>query len=661
MKIPRDKTGAARPAGARCAIGAIAVLSILLGGVGSASAQAVRPFQLENIGGTVELGFLTDLQDRSRSDSSGSEFNRVELSQLLHLNTHGYVYHPRFMTFDTGLEFQGIESLSGQSDTRLLWGGNFRFNFLQNHRNSLSVYGTRIESESARQFSETYDVTNELYGVTFFQKWGWMPFELSYHHSAVQGGPDDQLDDKRDRVIFDGRYRISEQSAGSLGYDLSYDEIRGRDIRRQNLVANNVSSFGDMADKTLRTDLRLFEEKDGQRTRQANGRTELDWRHSDNLQTRYSFNGRWRDTDIQDTTSLNADFFLDHQLYDSLLTSLEIFGRLEDSSFRKRHELGGRIAENYLKQLGGWGRLNVLVSPHASIAYNRLDEDTAFVFDESHRLFGLQPVMLRQRDIIESSIVVTNDNGSIVYDEGPLGDYIVNQVGGGLETELVRTPISDIGDGELVLVDYEYELVGDNDTLSTGVNVYTSLLFLDHWTVFGRYENLDYHVLSGDKDQLRFNSYDRYVGGMGFNWPWFSANAEIENNDAKITPSWGYSGSASFFTYGVTRWSGRLNANYSYLNQGNGGATVKRSVVSGVASRRFFKRGILEAEGSWLRSRWSGQSSDSNDIDALRLKLKYSWWYGKVEVRLATGFAQILRPTEDRKVFELDLRVRRVF
>jgi hypothetical protein len=99
------------------------------------------------------------------------------------------------------------------------------------------------------------------------------------------------------------------------------------------------------------------------------------------------------------------------------------------------------------------------------VAHNRLDEDTAFVFDERHVMDGLQPVLLQQSDIVASSIVVTDENGSIVYDKGPLGDYIVNQIGGGLETVLVRTPVSNIVDGQLVLVDYEYELVENNNTL----------------------------------------------------------------------------------------------------------------------------------------------------------------------------------------------------
>jgi len=658
MKIARDKTGAAPPGGIHRALGAIAVLFILLGAAAPAAAQAIRLFQLEDIGGTVEVGFLSDLGNRSRSSSRGSDFDRIELSQILHLNADGYIYHPRFLTFDTGLKLEAIEGLADQGGNRLLWGGDFRFNFLEKHPNSLSIYGAMFDSEFARPFSETYEVTNEQYGASFFQKWGWIPFDLSYQHGSRSGGLENQLDDSWDKVLFAGRYQIGERSDGRLGYDLVFEDIQGRDIRRQNLVATNVSQIGDAANKTLRTNLRLLEEHGDRQIYNATGSTNFDWKHTDNLRTRYAFDVRWSEFETQTSTNLNSSFFLSHQLYDSLGTNFEIFARLEDASFRTRDEFGGRISENYIKQLGDWGRLNISVSPHASMVYNRLDEETAFVFEEAHDLAGTQFVVLRQPDIIKSSIVVTDENGSIVYGTG---DYTITQIGDGFETRLVRNTPSNIADGERVHVDYEYEVAGDNDTLTTGVGVHTSLSFLDHWMVFAHYDTVDFHVISGDEDDLRFNDFNRYVAGLGFNWPWFTAKAKFEENDASISPAWGYSGSVSFFTYGVESWNGRLNADYTYRNQDNSSQTVDRFSVSGVASKRFFKRGLLEAEGSWLWARWSGQSSEANDIDAVRLKLKYSRWYGKVEVKLETGFAQILRPTEDRRVYRIDLRVRRVF
>ncbi len=665
MTIPRDKTGAAPPGGKRCAIGVIAVLFLFLGGVGTAAAQAIRLFQLEDISGSIEASFLADRQDRSRSSSSGSEFDRMELSQLMHLNTYGYIYHPRFWTFHTGLKLEAIEGLAGQSGDRFFWGGNFRFNFLQEHRNSLSIYGTRLESEFARPFSATYKVTSEEYGATFYQKWGWMPFDLSYQHAVRSGGSGSQLDDSRDTMSFNGHYALGKRSDGKLEYDLAYEDVRGQKLRRQNLFASNESQLGDGSDKALYIDLRLFEERNGGFLRNAAGNAAFDWNLSDNLQAHYALAGRWSDSDAQNVSNLDASYLLTHKLYESLGSDFEIFARFEDASFRKREEFGGRISENYLKRLGDWGSLGISVSPHASVAYNRLDEETAsveipeaYILLDSVRLVLGQPGV--QPDIIVSTIRVTSPNCPTTPCRNLL-DYTVEQTGGGFETELRRSVSGGILNGDQVFVTYDFELPGDNDTLTTGVGVRTSLAFLDHWRVFANYDSLDYHVLSGDKGDLRFNSFDRYATGMEFNGQWFAAKARYEQNDASITPSWGYSGSASFFTYGTKSWSGRLGADYAFVNQGNSAQTVNQFSVSAAASKQFFKWGFLEVEGSWRRGRWSGQSSQANDIDTLDLRLRHSWWYGKVEMRLETGFAQILRPTEDRSVYNLNLRVRRVF
>ena len=158
------------------------------------------------------------------------------------------------------------------------------------------------------------------------------------------------------------------------------------------------------------------------------------------------------------------------------------------------------------------------------------------------------------------------------------------------------------------------------------------------------------------------NDFTRYLAGLEFNSSWFAAKAEFEENDAAFGPFRGFAGSASCFTGGTQTWNARLTADYAHRNHtDDDGNTVNRLSVAGGASRRLFRRGLLEAEGSWLRGRWSGQSGDANDIDAVHVKLKYSWWYGKVEVKLETGFAQILRSAEDRSVYKVDLRVRRVF
>ena len=150
MKIPRDKAGTAPPGGIHRALGAIAVLFVLLVAVSPAAAQPIRVLQIEGIDGFLEAGFFTSLETRDRAKSGKSEFNRVEMSQILDLDTYGYIYHPRFVKFSGGIQLEAIEGLAGQSDTRMLVGGNFRMDFLADHPNSLSAYFRAQESQVPR-------------------------------------------------------------------------------------------------------------------------------------------------------------------------------------------------------------------------------------------------------------------------------------------------------------------------------------------------------------------------------------------------------------------------------------------------------------------------------------------------------------------------------
>lgn len=663
MQNPCDKAGAALPGGVRRTIGAVVVLFVFLGSAMPATAQEVRLFQIEGIDGFFELGFLTNIDDRLRTNSSDSNFSRIELSQLLDLRTHGYFYHPRLLTFVGGLQLEGIEGLAGETSTRLLVGGDYRFDFFSRHRNSLSLFGRYKESNVTRPFAPSYDVTNSAYGATFFQKWGWVPFDLTYQHREESGGLRGNLDNSTDEVIFSGRYQFTEESIGDLDYQLNFDEIQGRDVRRQRVSANNRSYFGDGIDKRLFTNVRFYEEKDGLQLYDASGGTGFTWRHNDDLTTRYALDGRWNETDAQSSTHLSPNLALSHQLYNSLRSDFRLFGFVDGSSFRKRYQYGGSIAENYTKILGDWGRLNMSVAPRVAVTYDRPDAATGFVFREEHQMVGFDPVRLDQTDIIESSIVVT-DQAGIPYDPGPLGDYTVEQLGGGFETELRRVPGSDILDGEVVRVAYEYELpgFGDSDLLSVGVSAHTSLSLVEHLSVFGRYEQFNTHVLSGSDSDIRLNNYNRYSTGLEFNWPWFSAKAEFIDNDATFGRFRGYSGETSFFTYGTDTWHARLNAGYIYRDYlDDTGEDLSRVTMSASAGTRLFLRGLLEAEGSWMRGRWDGPSGDANDIDLMHVKLKYSWWYGKVEVKFETGFIQIIRPAEQSSGYLVDLRVRRVF
>jgi hypothetical protein len=667
MKSLRDQTGGAVPGAALRALAAFAALLALTSGTARAASNDVRLFNLTDFDGFAELGFFTALEDRSRTASEDSSFDRVEFSQLLNLNAGAYMYHPSFLTLHGGFQIELIEDVLDTDRNRILLGGDWRFNFLENHSESVSIFGRVMESESSRPFSETYEVMSQLYGVTFRERRGWVPFNLTYQYRSVASSEAGGFDDSAHEILFDGDYQLGERSRGGINYDLIFQDLSGNDVRRQDLSVNNISIFGDAGEKRWFTNFRFGEqitERDSSTNKRytVGGDTNFAWRHTENLWTEYRLSGRWNDVQSQSVTNLNPSFSLTHRLYESLRTQIEIFGRLRDGTTGSRQQFGGRISETYLKRLGEWGRLSIRAAPRISMTYDRPKGDTALAVDEPHQMARLPDPLPRllHPDVIESTIVVTNENcPGEICEEGE--DYEVIPAGGGF-VELALPVIERfLTEGDWVLVDYTYELGGRGDTLNTGVDTAVTLWILETVGLFGRYEMTDQKLVSGNERDFRLNEYNRAVAGLQLRGSWYSAHAEFEDYDATYAPFRGYTGSASVFTDSAALWRARLSAGYAFRDHTDTGETVGRLTVSGGVRKRLFRRGELEFDGRYRRVRWSGERSDADDVDTLFVNAGYTWWYGKIDVKLKAGMAQILREAEDKRVYRVDLRVRRSF
>jgi len=659
MKSIRDETGRVLR-GAVCRTLAALVVTFAVAGVArGGNDYDTELFHLRDVDGYVELGFFTDINDRSRESSRGSNLERIEFSEALDINIDAYVYHPRFLSLNGGINVETIQGMGNNGNNRVLVGGDWRLNFLREKPNSFAIFGKVTESEITRPFAETYDVMSQVYGGTFYRTSGWVPFTLTYQHYIQEGGLNDSLDEVEDTVDFFGQYELSKRSSGRIAYGISFEELFGKRSRRQNASLTNQSYFGDELEKRLTTNI-LFTEQNqmGQLYRTA-ANVDYDWRHTEDLSTRYTLDFRREDAESQTVNNLSPRFVIRHQLYDSLTSHLELFGSIQDATYSQRDEYGANLTENYIKKLGAWGTLGLTVAPRILMTSTRPEQDSALAINEVQVMSLGQPALLANFDVVASTIVVTNADESVIYQEGL--DYQVVSIGDGVQTQLVLTVPSQIADGEAVLVDYEYRLMGDSDILTPTLDLVGSIWLLDHLKLFGRYEIHEPKVLSGNEAELRINSFDRSVIGFEFDWPWMSATARYENYDATIGPFESVSGTISVFTYGAHPWQARARAGYGYQSYTGSDDSVSRATLGANASLRLFRRGMLEFEANWLHERWGGSSSESNDLDQIFVGTDLSWWYGQFEFRLETGMAQLLRRTEDRSVYQVDLRLRRWF
>ncbi|MFQ5479125.1 MAG: hypothetical protein ACE5E4_10960 [Candidatus Binatia bacterium] len=618
-----------------------------------ALAQQIAPFKVTGSGGFVELGTRLRSEDRKRTDTS---FNAEELKfeESVQLDLDGYVYHPRFLKFGVGGRFKTIQG-DDESGTLFLPGGDLRLTFLETHPYSLSLYADVAEREVERTFARTFELTSELYGVTLSGRRGRFPFQVSYDHRTRQGaGPGEDIDEVGEELSARVRYDMGGNSEGVLRYHLTDEDIQDQAIRRQELLVDNTTYLAGDKRKRFTGNVRFLEQSDLRDTQSLFAFGNIDWLHRDSFSTHYHLDFQSNEVGDQSVDTWNVTTSLRHQLYESLSTTAELLGHFEDASFGTTSRYRGRIRESYTKRLGSWGRLGINFSPYGELEQRRPVEGSALVTDEAHALHAESPVELNRRDIDVATIIVTDDQGSIVYVENE--DYLVTVRGP--VTEISRLATGRIADGETVLVDYSFLLAAEGDVLSVGTDVGMNLSFLDGVTLFWRLTYNDQSQISGDLD-TRLESLNRHTVGVKLSRTWLSVSAEYEDYDSTFVAYNGFSESLSVFTPSRAWWRARLSGGHQYQEYTDTDEKVSRFNVTGLVGANVSTRGLVEIGADYQRQDWSGgQDPGFNDVDAFGLKTSFTWRYRKILVKLDGRLSRVDRQgqTEDRKRIVLSLR-----
>ena len=250
-----------------------------------------------------------------------------------------------------------------------------------------------------------------------------------------------------------------------------------------------------------------------------------------NLQNNYDF-----DFDHYQTGNFSSDNYggqatLQHQLYESLVSSVTLRGFNYEASddqmtgFNRRFGIG--IGEAYTKYLSSMSRLRI----NNSLFVEHTDQkDLSRVENERHTVSesGAPPdsFYLNQPNVIEVSIVVTDEQDSLPgYVENL--DYRVTRFGS--RTLIERLAGSRIPAGGVVLVDYRTEPTpeGNYETLTESFQVRVEL-----WqNLLGLYGRLNLAMNNAPAD-LRVQSITAYAVGADFNWKAVRAGVEYQLYDS---------------------------------------------------------------------------------------------------------------------------------
>lgn len=266
---------------------------------------------------------------------------------------------------------------------------------------------------------------------------------------------------------------------------------------------------------------------------------------SDEVIGNLSFNAQHRPR-LTSFYDLNYDYFkegdfnsqtyageasLQHQLYDSLTSTLMLRGSDFDSSdpttSTSTLRYGGGLSEVYNKRLSDTSRLRLSNSILIDHTDQHVDSENAISIKNERHTFseggGLPDAFfLNLPNVIASSIVVTDDHDSQpAYIEN--FDYRVIQNGSRTLIERL-SPFSQIPPNAVVLVDYDAIPTpsGNYETVTEGFEVR-----LEFWQgllgVYGRV-NLS---LNNAPSELRIQNVHAYTVGSDLTWRWLRAGAEF--------------------------------------------------------------------------------------------------------------------------------------
>ncbi len=400
---------------------------------------------------------------RRRGDSSTT--TDLDLQESIRVKQEGYSLDPRISTFAADVEFileQGKFSGPSGSDST---GGtvanyNLSTSLLQGTLSPIAFAGQASRNSGTLDagFGSRNEFVNQTRNATFYYRNPYFPSWLGYSEKVddstfISGtGSTSETANVLRTLGLHGRSRKLELS---LEHDWFADQasLTDRDYEESRLRANHYLRWG----RGSNLDSRItYWDRTGYRARK---KLDIDesakLRHSSKLSSFYTYQFGYLEQDTE-TLSNAASIGATHQLYKNLNTSLTFSGSLVDSDISTEKQYDSKLRFDYRKEnlVRGGGD----VTAGFGIGYGITDRNSSGgqldAVDESQTVPTNGIVLLNERFIDITTIVVTNLAGSITYSEGP--DYTVITAGGD-RTELHIVAGGQIAIAQTILIDYKYQ------------------------------------------------------------------------------------------------------------------------------------------------------------------------------------------------------------
>ena len=520
-----------------------------------------------------------DFQQTTTTGQTGADtYQRLFIGPDFGLDATGSIYHPNFINFtldgdvSPGYLSEKSNGAGNAGGGGLAVFGNYLANLtvLQEKPYSSTFYLSQSYSEQNNDFFNQEEVNTLRYGATLGYQAGPIPFTINAwrQQEDIYGGLDNSSTQQESALTLDAKnQRTSGESA--LNYALTnytLDNIGGHGGGVGQAVAlSDFETFGANQQTKLNTTASYNEDNyTDSPIQNINASTNLSIEHTPALSSYYDASYNYTDSNTDDgnakSNDFSADISLQHQLYESLTSTL-LFQGLYDSSTdnvadatggppnsnSQTIQFGGGVTEQYTKHITPALRVSVGLSAIYQHTIQNDTGDAVIATNESHTFSSqTDSFFLSLPDVNQSSIIITDSKGSVpAYQAGI--DYLVSE--NGALTMIRRTATSSIPENSKVLVTYSAAAApsGQYNTLNSGVNVrfdlwngllgiYGRIDSVQNFGVTGAYTPLNSQLGNNSESSLpEAENISDYVFGADTTWRWLHAGAEYENYDSTFS------------------------------------------------------------------------------------------------------------------------------
>ncbi|MFQ5592285.1 MAG: hypothetical protein ACE5HE_14075, partial [Phycisphaerae bacterium] len=405
-----------------------------------------------------------------------------QFEERIGLKLGGTLIDPSFITFGADFGFaltqdESKEDLGGfdRSDTDhgYLLRYDARIDIFRGRRFSGSAHALRQDDRINRRFQSTLDQRRTGFGTSWVYAHDKVPMELTYDYLETdRTGNLDRRDDEHfaeSTLHYALDWLITDHHKLSLSYEHAEtkQEYQGMhqpfETVRDLLTVEDELEFGAEHQHSLRTLLHWQEESgDFARDLFEIGH-QLTLKHSENLRTMYKYQFNRERYEGLDIETQRVDLQLAHTLYTNLATTLDVFVLYEDIEDDVNTIQYGVSADWQYNRKNRFGHLYA----NLAIAYDTEevngDDGLRVVLDEAHTFRDPRVAILWNRNVVQSSIVVTDTTNRRIFQPG--ADYVIFKQNHVITIARVRN--GRIADGDTVLVDYQFRTPADGrlDTL----------------------------------------------------------------------------------------------------------------------------------------------------------------------------------------------------